>query len=138
MHAIMASFADPVIMLFIGGFVLAIAAAKTGLDALVAKVLLKPFGKQSVNVLLGFLLITGFFSMFVSDSHRILLRYDSPYQYTTKCPCILHQHSEAKRHDESGYHHGYHQFGTWLHHSHTRWQFFVSMIKTNLNITTKA
>ena len=49
MHAIMASFADPVIMLFIGGFVLAIAAAKTGLDALVAKVLLKPFGKQSVN-----------------------------------------------------------------------------------------
>ena len=48
-ESIMASFADPVIMLFIGGFVLAIAAAKTGLDALVAKVLLKPFGKQSVN-----------------------------------------------------------------------------------------
>ena len=64
----MASFADPVIMLFIGGFVLAIAATKTGLDAQVAKVLLKPFGKQSVNVLLGFLFITGFFSMFVSNT----------------------------------------------------------------------
>ena len=67
-ESIMASFADPVIMLFIGGFVLAIAATKTGLDAQVAKVLLKPFGKQSVNVLLGFLLITGFFSMFVSTT----------------------------------------------------------------------
>ena len=67
-ESIMASFADPVIMLFIGGFVLAIAATKTGLDAQVAKVLLKPFGKQSVNVLLGFLLITGFFSMFVSNT----------------------------------------------------------------------
>ena len=40
---IMASFADPVIMLFIGGFVLAIAASKTGLDVHLAQVLLKPF-----------------------------------------------------------------------------------------------
>ena len=65
---IMASFADPVIMLFIGGFVLAIAATKTGLDAQLAKVLLKPFGTRSEMVLLGFLLITGLFSMFVSNT----------------------------------------------------------------------
>ena len=67
-QSIMATFADPVIMLFIGGFVLAIAAAKTGLDAQLAKVLLKPFGTKSENVLLGFLLITGLFSMFVSNT----------------------------------------------------------------------
>ena len=65
---VMATFADPVIMLFIGGFVLAIAATKTGLDAQLAKVLLKPFGQKSENVLLGFLLITGLFSMFVSNT----------------------------------------------------------------------
>ena len=65
---IMATFADPVIMLFIGGFILAIAATKTGLDAQLAKVLLKPFGSKSVNVLLGFILITGVFSMFVSNT----------------------------------------------------------------------
>ena len=65
---VMATFADPVIMLFIGGFVLAIAATKTGLDAQLAKVLLKPFGTKSENVLLGFLLITGLFSMFVSNT----------------------------------------------------------------------
>ncbi len=65
---IMACFADPVIMLFIGGFILAIAATKTGLDAQLAKVLLKPFGRKSDNVLLGFLLITGLFSMFVSNT----------------------------------------------------------------------
>ena len=65
---IMACFADPVIMLFIGGFVLAIAAGKTGLDAQLAKVLLKPFGRKSENVLLGFILITGLFSMFVSNT----------------------------------------------------------------------
>ena len=65
---IMACFADPVVMLFIGGFILAIAATKTGLDAQLAKVLLKPFGNKSENVLLGFLLITGLFSMFVSNT----------------------------------------------------------------------
>ena len=65
---VMACFADPVIMLFIGGFILAIAATKTGLDAQLAKVLLKPFGKRSEMVLLGFLLITGLFSMFVSNT----------------------------------------------------------------------
>ena len=65
---VMATFADPVIMLFIGGFILAIAATKTGLDARLAKILLTPFGKKSENVLLGFLLITGLFSMFISNT----------------------------------------------------------------------
>ena len=66
--SIMATFADPVIMLFIGGCILAIAATKTGLDAQLAKALLKPFGTRSEMVLLGFLLITGLFSMFVSNT----------------------------------------------------------------------
>ena len=65
---IIACFADPVIMLFIGGFVLAIAATKTGLDVHLAKILLKPFGTKSEIVLLGFLLITGLFSMFISNT----------------------------------------------------------------------
>lgn len=65
---IMATFANPVIMLFLGGFILAIAATKSGLDVLLAKNLIKPFGHKSENVLLGFLLITGGFSMFVSNT----------------------------------------------------------------------
>ncbi len=66
--SIMAAFADPVIMLFLGGFVLAIAASKVGLDVTLAKVLLKPFGKNPKVVLLGFLLIIGIFSMFMSNT----------------------------------------------------------------------
>lgn len=65
---IMACFADPTIILFLGGFVLAIAATKSGLDVLMAKNLIKPFGKKSENVLLGFMLITGVFSMFISNT----------------------------------------------------------------------
>lgn len=65
---IMACFADPTIILFLGGFILAIAATKSGLDVWMAKTLIKPFGKKSENVLLGFLLITGTFSMFISNT----------------------------------------------------------------------
>ena len=64
----MATFADPIIILFLGGFILAIAATKSGLDVLLARTLLKPFGNKSENVLLGFILITGVFSMFVSNT----------------------------------------------------------------------
>lgn len=66
--ALMATFADPIIILFLGGFILAIAATKSGLDVLLARTLLKPFGNKSENVLLGFILITGVFSMFVSNT----------------------------------------------------------------------
>ena len=61
-------FADPIIMLFIGGFVLAIAASKTGLDLFLARVMLKPFGNKPKMVLLGFLLVTGAFSLFLSNT----------------------------------------------------------------------
>lgn len=66
--AIMASFADPIIMLFLAGFILAIAASKSGLDTLLARNMIRPFGKKSENVLLGFLFITGIFSMFISNT----------------------------------------------------------------------
>lgn len=66
--SIMAAFADPVIMLFLGGFVLAIVASKYGMDASLAKVLLGLFGKNPKFVLLGFLLVISLFSMFMSNT----------------------------------------------------------------------
>lgn len=65
---VMAAFADPVIMLFLGGFVLAFAATKVGLDVQLAKVMLKPFGTNPKTVLLGILLVIGIFSMFMSNT----------------------------------------------------------------------
>ena len=66
--SLMASFADPVVMLFLGGFVLAIMASKYGLDVTLARVLLKPFGKKPKMVLLGFLIVIAVFSMFMSNT----------------------------------------------------------------------
>ncbi len=66
--AILHCFADPTIMLFIGGFIIAIAATKSGLDVKLAKVMLAPFGTKSETVLLGFILVTAVFSMFISNT----------------------------------------------------------------------
>ena len=66
--AIMACFADPVVMLFMGGFVLAIGVEKVGLDVAMAKVLLYPFGTRPGMVLAGFILVTALFSAFISNT----------------------------------------------------------------------
>ena len=66
--SLMASFADPVVMLFMGGFVLAIMAEKYGLDVTLARILLKPFGTKPSMVLLGFLVVIAIFSMFMSNT----------------------------------------------------------------------
>lgn len=67
-QSIMATFASPTIMLFMGGFFLAMAATKYHLDINLARVLLKPFGKRPAMVVLGLLLITAIFSMFMSNT----------------------------------------------------------------------
>ena len=66
--SLLSAFADPTIMLFLGGFILAIAATKSGLDVKLAGVLLKLFGKKPKFVLLGFLFVIGLFSMFMSNT----------------------------------------------------------------------
>ena len=66
--SIMAAFADPVVMLFLGGFVLAIVASKYGMDAAMAKAPLGIFGKNPKMVLLGFLVVIAVFSMFMSNT----------------------------------------------------------------------
>ncbi|MCG7497671.1 SLC13 family permease [Vibrio sp. Of7-15] len=67
-NEIMATFSSPIIMLFLGGFFLAMAATKYRLDVNLARVLLKPFGTNPRFVMLGLMLITGIFSMFMSNT----------------------------------------------------------------------
>lgn len=65
---IFAAFSSPIIILFMGGFALAIAASKYELDNNLARVLLKPFGNQPKFIMLGLMLITSVFSMFMSNT----------------------------------------------------------------------
>jgi sodium-dependent dicarboxylate transporter 2/3/5 len=65
---IMGTMASPILMLFLGGFFLAMAAKKYRLDLTLARFCLSPFGSNPRFVLLGLMLITAFFSMFMSNT----------------------------------------------------------------------
>jgi len=60
--------ASPVLVLFFGGFIMAIAATKHGFDLKLAKAFIKPFGTKPHMVLLGVILTTALFSMFMSNT----------------------------------------------------------------------
>lgn len=62
-----AALADPVLMLVMGGFFLAMGASKFKLDRAMGRILLRPFGSDPGRIMLGLMLITGTFSMFMSN-----------------------------------------------------------------------
>lgn len=62
-----AALADPVLMLVMGGFFLAMGASKFKLDRAMGRILLRPFGTDPGRIMLGLMLITAAFSMFMSN-----------------------------------------------------------------------
>lgn len=62
------SFANPIIILFLGGFVLAAALHKYHIDHLIAARLLRFFGTKPYFLLLGFMATTAFLSMWISNT----------------------------------------------------------------------
>ena len=59
---------DPVIILFLGGFLLAQASVKVGIDKALASNLLRVFGNKPRKVMLGLMAITCLFSMWMSNN----------------------------------------------------------------------
>jgi sodium-dependent dicarboxylate transporter 2/3/5 len=65
---ILAAAVDPVLLLFFGGFLLAHAAAKEGVDRVLSALFLRPFGTRPAALLFGVMLITAVFSMWMSNT----------------------------------------------------------------------
>lgn len=63
-----ATLANPIIILFLGGFSLAAAAEKYALDRNLTRILLKPFGTRPALVALGVMVVTGVLSAFMSNT----------------------------------------------------------------------
>jgi sodium-dependent dicarboxylate transporter 2/3/5 len=60
--------ASPILVLFFGGFILALGATKHGFDVQLARAFVTPFGQRPAMVLLGVIFTTGLFSMFMSNT----------------------------------------------------------------------
>ncbi len=62
------SFSSGIIILFMGGFLLSAAVSKHGLDRAIACRILRPFNHSPLMLLFGVLMITAFFSMWMSNT----------------------------------------------------------------------
>lgn len=65
---VVARAADPILMLFFGGFLLARAASNEGVDRAFSALMLRPFGTRPHQVMLGVMVATATFSMWMSNT----------------------------------------------------------------------
>ena len=68
-----APYANPVIYLFLGGFLIAMALESCGLHKRMALTILRVVGTRPANLILGFMLATGFISMWVSNTATVVM-----------------------------------------------------------------
>lgn len=61
-------YSHPIIYLFLGGFILALGLEKSGLSERFALNILKRTGKKAQGIVLGFIIATGFLSMWISNT----------------------------------------------------------------------
>lgn len=66
--AFLSTLANPIIILFLGGFVLADASVKYNFDKYLTKKLLTPFGTNPKFIILGLMVVTGLLSAFMSNT----------------------------------------------------------------------
>lgn len=67
------SYGDPIIFLFLGGFLLALAMEKWNLHKRIAIAIVSAIGISPKRIVLGFMIATGFLSMWVSNTAAVMM-----------------------------------------------------------------
>jgi sodium-dependent dicarboxylate transporter 2/3/5 len=73
--SVAANYADPVIFLFMGGFMLGLAIEKWNLHRRIALNIVKITGTSGNGIVLGFILATGFISMWISNTATTMMMF---------------------------------------------------------------
>ncbi|MBB4023867.1 MULTISPECIES: SLC13 family permease [Actibacterium] len=75
MNSTAASYADPLIFLFLGGFLIAAAMQRVGLHRRIALKIITLVGGTPARIVLGFMIATGFLSMWISNTAATIMMY---------------------------------------------------------------
>ena len=68
-----AAYGEPIVFLYIGGFLIAIAIEKTGLHQRIALSIIRSMGTKLNMIILGFMISTGFLSMWISNTATAIM-----------------------------------------------------------------
>ncbi|MDG5470731.1 SLC13 family permease [Jeotgalibacillus sp. ET6] len=71
--AVTASYGDPIVFLFLGGFMIALAMERWDLHKRIALNIISVVGTSTSNIILGFMIATGFLSMWVSNTAAVMM-----------------------------------------------------------------
>ncbi len=75
MREVTANYANPLIYLFLGGFLLAAGMQRVGLHRRIALEIVSRVGTSPDRIILGFMLATGFLSMWISNTATAIMMY---------------------------------------------------------------
>ncbi|MGD7006903.1 SLC13 family permease [Metabacillus sp. 84] len=73
MDDVTASYGNPIVFLFLGGFMIALAMEKWNLHKRIALNIISVVGTSTSNIILGFMIATGFLSMWVSNTAAVMM-----------------------------------------------------------------
>ncbi|MFW0780964.1 DASS family sodium-coupled anion symporter [Rossellomorea marisflavi] len=73
MANVTASYGNPIVFLFLGGFMIALAMEKWDLHKRIALNIISVVGTSTSNIVLGFMIATGFLSMWVSNTAAVMM-----------------------------------------------------------------
>ncbi|MTH54938.1 DASS family sodium-coupled anion symporter [Bacillus mangrovi] len=73
MDEVTASYGNPIVFLFLGGFMIALAMEKWNLHKRIALNIISVVGTSTSNIVLGFMIATGFLSMWVSNTAAVMM-----------------------------------------------------------------
>ncbi|WP_347321621.1 DASS family sodium-coupled anion symporter [Rossellomorea sp. RS05] len=73
MADVTASYGNPIVFLFLGGFMIALAMEKWNLHKRIALNIISVVGTSTSNIVLGFMIATGFLSMWVSNTAAVMM-----------------------------------------------------------------
>jgi len=73
--SVASSYADPIIFLFMGGFMLGLAIEKWNLHRRIALTIVRFTGTSGNRIILGFILATGFISMWISNTATTMMMF---------------------------------------------------------------
>ena len=75
MNAVVVHFSNPIIYLFLGGFLMAAAMQKTGLHRRIALTIINLVGSSPGRIIGGFMLATAFLSMWISNTSATIMMF---------------------------------------------------------------